>query len=52
MELTTVTREDLDNAAAGLNGRLRKIGWKALAQAFHHCGDAADLHRNSFIGRG
>jgi IS30 family transposase len=34
MDLTTVTREDLDYAAAGLNGRLRKtLGWKTPAQA-------------------
>ncbi|CAN7220552.1 IS30 family transposase [Arthrobacter sp. LjRoot14] len=34
MDLTTVTRADLDYAAAGLNGRLRKtLGWKTPAQA-------------------
>jgi IS30 family transposase len=34
MDLTAVTREDLDYAAAGLNGRLRKtLGWKTPAQA-------------------
>ncbi|MDQ0100379.1 IS30 family transposase [Arthrobacter bambusae] len=34
MDLSTVTREDLDYAADGLNGRLRKtLGWKTPAQA-------------------
>lgn len=34
MDLSTVTPEDLDYAAAGLNGRLRKtLGWKTPAQA-------------------
>ncbi|MFC9773681.1 MULTISPECIES: IS30 family transposase, partial [unclassified Pseudarthrobacter] len=34
MDLTTVTREDLDYAADGLNGRLRKtLDWKTPAQA-------------------
>lgn len=34
MDLTTVTREDLEYAQAGLNGRLRKtLGWKTPAQA-------------------
>ena len=34
MDLTAVTPEDLDYAAAGLNGRLRKtLGWKTPAQA-------------------
>jgi IS30 family transposase len=34
MDLTTVTREDLEYAAGGLNGRLRKtLGWKTPAQA-------------------
>jgi transposase, IS30 family len=33
-DLTKVTPEDLDYAAAGLNGRLRKtLGWKTPAQA-------------------
>ena len=34
MDLTTVTPADLDHAAAGLNGRLRKtLGWKTPTQA-------------------
>jgi IS30 family transposase len=34
MDLSKVTPEDLDYAAAGLNGRLRKtLGWKTPAQA-------------------
>ena len=34
MDLTAVTREDLDYAADGLNGRMRKtLGWKTPAQA-------------------
>ncbi|WP_442542884.1 IS30 family transposase [Arthrobacter sp. KN11-1C] len=37
MDLTAVTREELDYAAAGLNGRLRKtLGWKTPAQALQH----------------